>query len=86
MAILMRVGAEERAGRAPSNVSMMIIRPPQHGHRRAGEGVSVSLSASACALWRETLGAVSNWRARSMLRARTVHSAQPVPRGRLVAI
>ena len=35
--IQMRVGADERAGRAPSNISMMIIRPPQHGHRRAGE-------------------------------------------------
>ena len=34
----MRVGAEDRVGRGPSNISMMIIRPPQHGHRRAGKG------------------------------------------------
>jgi hypothetical protein len=33
VSILIRVGAEERAGRAPSNVSTMIIRPPQHGMR-----------------------------------------------------
>jgi hypothetical protein len=32
VSILMRVGVEERVGRAPSNVSTMIIRPPQHGH------------------------------------------------------
>ena len=38
----MRVGAEDRVGRGPSNISMMIIRPPQHGHRRAGKGVSVA--------------------------------------------
>jgi hypothetical protein len=31
----------------------MTIRPPQHRHRRAGEGVSVSPSASTCALWGE---------------------------------
>jgi hypothetical protein len=29
---LIRVGDGERAGRAPWNVSTMIIRPPQHGH------------------------------------------------------
>ena len=38
VSILIRFGDGDRAGRAPSNVSMMIIRPPQHGHRRAGEG------------------------------------------------
>jgi hypothetical protein len=43
---LIRVSDGDRTGRAPSNVSTMIIRPPQQGHRRAGEGVSV-LSASA---------------------------------------
>jgi hypothetical protein len=47
VSILIGVGDGERAGRTPSNVST-IIRPPQHGHRRADEGVSVSLSASAC--------------------------------------
>jgi hypothetical protein len=29
VSILIRLGDEDRAGRAPSNVSMMIIRPPQ---------------------------------------------------------
>ena len=42
----MRVGDGERAGRAPSNVSTMTIRPPQHGHCRAGEAVSASLRPS----------------------------------------
>jgi hypothetical protein len=64
VSILIRLGGEEGAGRGRSNVSTMIIRPPQHGHRRADEGVSASLSASACALWGETLGAESAWRAR----------------------
>jgi len=77
LSILIRLGDEDRAGRAPSNVSTMIIRPPQHGHRRSGEDVSVALSASACALWDETLGAASAWRARSMLRARTAPANRP---------
>ena len=37
--ILIRVGDGERQGRGPSNVSTMIIRPPQQGQRRAGEDV-----------------------------------------------
>jgi hypothetical protein len=37
LSILIRVGDGERQGRGPSNVSTMIIRPPQHGQRRAGE-------------------------------------------------
>ena len=77
LSILIRFGDGERAGRGPSNVSTMIIRPPQHGHRCSGEGGSVSLSASAGALWGETLGAASAWRARSMLRARTVPAMRP---------
>src|SRR5208337_1775929 len=35
--ILIRLGDGDRAGRGPSNVSTTIIRPPQHGQRRAGE-------------------------------------------------
>ena len=31
LSILIRVGDRERQGRAPSNVSTMIIRPPQRG-------------------------------------------------------
>ena len=77
VSILIRLGDGERAGRAPSKVSMMIIRPPQQGHRRAGEDVSVSLSAPARALGGEMLGAASAWRARSMLRARTVPADRP---------
>jgi hypothetical protein len=37
VSILIRLADEGRAGRAPSKVSTMIIRPPQHGQRRAGE-------------------------------------------------
>src|SRR5208283_2279012 len=33
--ILIRLGDGDRAGRGPSNVSTTIIRPPQHGQRRA---------------------------------------------------
>ena len=32
VSILIRVGDGEREERAPSKVSTMIIRPPQHGH------------------------------------------------------
>ena len=46
VSILIRFSDGDRPGRAPWNVSMMIIRPPQHGHRRAGNGASASLSAS----------------------------------------
>jgi hypothetical protein len=66
VSILIRLGDEDRAGRAPSNVSTMIIRPPQHGHRCAGEGVSASVSASADG----RSGEASDWRTRSMLCAR----------------
>ena len=39
LSILIRLGDGERQGRGPSNVSTMIIRPPQQGQRRAGETV-----------------------------------------------
>ncbi len=47
----MRLGDGDRAGRGPSNVSTMIIRPPQQGQRRAGGTSSASLSASARERW-----------------------------------
>ena len=66
LSILIRLGDGERQGRGPSNVSTMIIRPPQQGQRRAGETSSARPSAS-----REGWGAFSaaaiSWRARSML-------------------
>jgi hypothetical protein len=37
VSILIRLGDGERQGRGPSNVSTMIIRPPQQGQRRADE-------------------------------------------------
>ena len=37
LSILIWAGDGGRQGRGPSNVSTMIIRPPQHGQRRAGE-------------------------------------------------
>ncbi len=77
VSILIRLGGGERAGRGPSKVSTMIIRPPQHGHRRTGEAVSASLSASAHERSGEASGAASNWRARSMLRARLFPANRP---------
>ena len=77
LSILIRLGDGERQGRDPSNVSTMIIRPPQQGQRRKEEAGSASLSASAGGLSGETLGAASNWRTRSMLRARTVPANRP---------
>jgi hypothetical protein len=47
VSILIGLGDGGRVGLAPANVSTMIIPPPQQGHLRAVEGVSVSLSASA---------------------------------------
>ena len=76
VSILIRVGDGERLGRSPSKVSTMIILPPQQGHGRAGEDVS-SRSASARERSGEALGAASNWRTRSMLRARTVPANRP---------
>src|SRR5208337_3907079 len=43
LSILIRLGDGERQGRGPSNVSTTIIRPPQHGQRRAGETSSARL-------------------------------------------
>jgi hypothetical protein len=41
VSILIGVGDGERAGRTPSKVSTMIIRPPQQGQRRPDESPSV---------------------------------------------
>ncbi len=38
LSIVIRLGDGEHQGRGPSNVSTMIIRPPQHGQRRAWDG------------------------------------------------
>jgi hypothetical protein len=51
LSILIRLGNGGRAGRGPSNVSTMIIRPPQHGQRRAGETSSAWLSALLRGHW-----------------------------------
>jgi hypothetical protein len=55
VSMLIGLSEGERAGRGPSNVSTMIILPPQHGQRRAGATSSASLSTSA----RERSGAAS---------------------------
>lgn len=73
--ILIQIGGGKRAGRGPSNVSMMIIRPPQHGHRRAGEGVSVSLSALASRFEASPWAAASNL-ARALDVARSNRSSE----------
>ena len=77
VSILIGVGDGERAGRTPSKVSTMIIRPPQHGQRRTGEAVSAALSGSARERSGAASGAASNWRARSMLQARTTLANRP---------
>ena len=66
LSILIRLGDGERQGRGPSKVSTTIIRPPQHGQRRAGETSSARLSASREG-WGAFSAAASNCRARSML-------------------
>src|SRR5271165_1777680 len=51
--ILIRVGDGERQGRGPSNVSTMIIRPPQHGHRRKDDWLSVAVGVGGRAIGRD---------------------------------
>jgi hypothetical protein len=65
LSILIRFSEGDRAGRGPSNVSTMIIRPPQQGQRRAGETSSVGLSASREG-WGAFSAAASKCRACSM--------------------
>jgi hypothetical protein len=77
VSILIRLGDGDRAGRGPSNVSTMIIRPPQHGQRRAGATSSASRPASARERWGAPSDAASAWRTRSMLRARHVPANRP---------
>jgi len=77
VSILIRLGDGERQGRGPSNVSTMIIRPPQQGQRRAGETASAWPSVSACEPSGAASGAASAWRTRSMLRARTAPANRP---------
>ena len=76
LSILIRLGDGERQGRGPSNVSTMIIRPPQQGQRRAGETSSARLSASREG-WGAFSAAASSCRARSMLSARTALAKRP---------
>ena len=76
LSILIRLGDGERQGRGPSNVSTMIIRPPQQGQRRAGEMSSAGLSASREG-WGAFSTAASAWRTRSILPARTVPANRP---------
>ena len=77
LSILIRLGDGERQGRGPSNVSTMIIRPPQQGQRRAGETSSARLSASREG-WGAFSAAASSCRARSMLSARNRAGEQAV--------
>ena len=77
VSILILLGDENRAGRGPSNVSTMIIRPPQHGQRCAGETSSAWLSASTREGWDASCAAASKCRARAMLAARTAPAKRP---------
>ena len=76
LSILIRLGDDARQGRGPSNVSTMIIRPPQQGQRRAGETSSARLSASREG-WGAFSAAASSCRARLMLSARTAPANRP---------
>ena len=76
LSILIRLGDGERQGRGPSNVSTMIIRPPQQGQRRAGETSSARLSALREG-WGAFSAAASSCPARSMLSARTAPANRP---------
>ena len=76
LSVLIRLGDGERQGRGPSNVSTMIIRPPQQGQRRAGETSSAGLSAS-CEGWSAFSAAASNCRTRSMVSARVAPANRP---------
>ena len=67
VSILIRLGDGDRAGRGPSNVSTMIIRPPQHGQRRAGETSSASTVGLGAKAGAHSLPRRAAWRARSML-------------------
>ena len=77
VSILIRVGDGERAERAPSKVSTMIIRSPQQGQRRPGEGPLSRSSKSQSVSAGEASGAASHCRTRSMLRARTAPANRP---------
>ena len=76
VSILIGLGGGDRAGRAPSNVSTMMILPPQQGQRRAGETSSAGLSALREG-WGATSAAASNCRTRSMLSARIAPANRP---------
>ena len=76
LSILIRLGDGERQGRAPSNVSTTIIRPPQQGQRRAGE-TSAGLSASAREGWGAFSAAASKCRTHSMVSARIAPARKP---------
>ena len=76
LSVLIRLGDGERQGRGPSNVSTMIIRPPQQGQRRAGETSSARLSASREG-WGAFSAVASSCRARSMLSARNAPANRP---------
>ena len=76
LSILIRLGDGDRQGRGPSNVSTMIMRPPQQGQRRAGETSSARLSASREG-WGAFSAAASSCRARLMLSACTAPAMRP---------
>src|SRR6202022_1285933 len=60
-----------------SKVSMMIMRPPQQGHGRGRMCCSLVAVALGVSESFERDGAASNWRARSMLAARSALANSP---------
>jgi hypothetical protein len=60
-----------------SKVSMMIMRPPQHGQGCEGVGGSLGSRASASTLWSQGIGTASSSRARAMLSAQDGLASRP---------
>ena len=60
-----------RRASARPNVSMTIMRPPQHGQGSEGLGGTASSSGRDCA------AVASNWRARAMFRAQALPANRP---------
>ena len=76
------IGAGEGAGRyfgwhPDANVSMISMRPPQHGHGRASNGGSAASAGMGLSGSASGLGAFSNARALARLSARLPLARSP---------
>ena len=60
-----------------AKVSMMIMRPPQHGHGRGSTRGSSAAEVSGVSGCFGVAGTASSWRARAMLAARLALASSP---------